>query len=168
MQAAQEAPGFLQKIADRRTHSRLQRPGGDALTRSNAYIRHVADNIKFVWSKLKPEEITRDEQWYPVGAHQRGIEVAKQHGVDPHQAYAVTAALSPLTDWDVNTSLAERAINIWKNQQDTKFTPEMRAAGKEILQVPAMKKFAPVFKKLEGKTLGELTNPKDQAWWLRL
>lgn len=169
MQAAAAAPGFLQKLADRvQATPGFKDPGGDAETRTNAYIRHVADNVKFVWSKLNPEDIKKDEQWYPVGAHDRGIAVAKQHKIDAHQAYAVTAALSPLTDWDVNTSLAERAVSIWKNQQDTKFTPEMRAAATDILSIPAMKKFKNVYKGLEGKTLGELKTTAEQAHWLRL
>ncbi len=170
MQAAAAAPGFLKKLADRvsNTPGFIDPGGDDHEARTNAYIRHVADNTKFVHSKVTPEEHATDSQWYPVGAHERGIAVAKAHDLSPHQAYAATAALSPLTDWDQNTAQAERAAEIWKNQQDTKFTPQMRKAADEILTVPEMQHFKREFKSLEGKKLGELKNVEDQAWWLRL
>jgi hypothetical protein len=88
--------------------------------------------------------------------------------VTPHQVYAVTSVESPMTDWDQNTSLAERTINIWKNQQNTKFTPEMQEAADRITSIPAMKSFKPKVKQLPGKTLGELPDTKAQALWLRL
>jgi hypothetical protein len=170
MQAAAAAPGFLKKLADRVSDiPGFIDPGGDDHeARTNAYIRHVADNTKFVQSKVTPEEHATDSQWYPVGAHERGIDVAKKHGLDVHQAYAITAALSPLTDWDQNTAQAERAAEIWKNQQDTKFDTKMRKAADEILTVPEMEHFRKIFKSLEGKKLGELKTEGEQAWWLRL
>ena len=114
------------------------------------------------------EETARDEQWYPVGAHERGIEVAKQHGLTPAQAYGITSVESPMTDWDANTSLAERTANVWKNQQKTKFTPEMQKAADAITSLPANAKFKPFYKSLKGKTLGELKTTEEQAHWLRL
>jgi hypothetical protein len=170
MDAAKAAPGYMQKMVDKiiATPGFKAPEGGDAQAIAEAYIRHVADNTKFVFNKLKPENVKKDEQWYPVGAHQRGLEVAKQHGYTPAQIFGVTSVESPMTDWDANTAMAERTASIWKNQQKTKFTPEMRQAADDILTVPAMGKFKTLFKGLEGKTLAELPNIEDKAWWLRL
>jgi hypothetical protein len=121
-----------------------------------------------VHGKTTHEEFARDSQWYPVGAHERGIAVAKQHDVTPHQVYAVTTVESPLTDWDQNTSLAERTVNIWHNQQNTKFTPEMQQAADRISSLPANKTFKGPFKQIAGKTLGELSDTRLQGFWLRL
>ena len=169
MDAAKAAPGYVQKMVDRtNTTPGFTAPEGDALTQAKAYIRHVADNIKFVMSKMLPEAIKRDEKWYPVGAHERVQAVAAQHGFTPHQIAGVTAVESPMTDWDQNTSLAERTANIWKNQQDTKFTPEMQTAADKITSLPANSSFKPLIKKVQGKTLGELPTTELQAMWLRL
>ncbi len=170
MEAAKAAPGYVAKMVNRikDTPGFKVPEGDDAQTHADAYIRHVADNVKFVYNKLTPEAIAKDEQWYPVGAHDRGIAVAKQHGFTPEQIYGVTSVESPMTDWDQNTSLAERTANIWKNQQNTKFTPEMQDAADRISSIPAMKKFKPMFKDLRGKTLSELPSEEKQAWWLRL
>jgi len=169
LEAAKSAPGYMQKMVNRTNETPgFTAPDATAQEQADAYIRHAADNIKFVAGKVTPEEFKRDEQWYPVGAHNRGIEVAKQHGVTPHQVYAVTAVESPMTDWDQNTSLAERTVNIWKNQQNTKFTPAMQKAADKITSLPANKAFKPFYKKLEGKTLAELPTTTLQAHWLRL
>jgi len=170
MEAAKAAPGYVEKMVKRvQDIPGFVKPEGDAQTTADAYIRHAADNIKFNYHKLTPAEIAYNEQWYPVGAHERGLDVAKTHGITPNQAWAVTSVESPMTDWDQNTALAERTADIWKNQQNTKFTPEMRKAADEILGVPAMAKFAPLFKSLQGKTLAGLAStPEKQAWWLRL
>ena len=169
MDAAKAAPGYLQKMVNRtNTTPGFTPPEGDALAHANAYIRHAADNIKFVMSKLLPDAIKRDEKWYPVGAHERVQAVAAQHGFTPHQIAGVTAVESPMTDWDQNTSLAERTANIWKNQQATKFTPEMQDAADNITSLPANSSFKPLIKKVQGKTLAELPTTEQQAIWLRL
>ena len=170
MEAAKAAPGYVEKMVNRvRNIPGFVSPeGGDAQATADAFIRHAADNVKFVHSKLAEAEIKRDEQWYPVGAHERGIDVAKTHGITPAQAYAVTSVESPMTAWDQNTSLAERTVDIWKNQQDTKFTPEMKDAAAKITAIPANKSFKKAFKPIEGKTLGELSSDVDRALWLRL
>jgi GNAT superfamily N-acetyltransferase len=171
MEAAKAAPGYIDKMVNRvkGVPGFVMPESADAQTAADAYIRHVADNIKFMYRKLTPAEIAYNEQWYPVGAHERGLEVAKTHDITPNQAWAVTSVESPMTDWNQNTALAERTVDIWKNQQNTKFTPEMQKAADEILSVPGMGKFAPLFKSLRGKTLAGLTSmPEKQAWWLRL
>jgi hypothetical protein len=169
MDAAKAAPGYLQKMVNRtNTTPGFTPPEGDALAHANAYIRHAADNIKFVMSKMLPDAIKRDEKWYPVGAHERVQAVAAQHGFTPHQIAGVTAVESPMTDWDQNTSLAERTANIWKNQQATKFTPEMQDAADNITSLPANSSFKPLIKKVQGKTLAELPTTEQQAIWLRL
>jgi hypothetical protein len=102
-----------------------------------------------------------------VGAQERVQALAKEHGYTPNQVAGVTAVTSPLSDLDANTSRAERIVKIWKNQQNTKWTPEMTAAADKISAIPANKGFGALFEPLKGKTLGELTNTKDQALWLR-
>lgn len=170
MDAARNAPGYVEKMVNRvkDVPGFISPEGADANATADAYIRHVADNIKFVNGKLTPAEIARDSQWYPVGAHNRVLDVAKQHGFTPTQIAGVTAVESPMTDWDQNTSLAERTANIWRNQQNTKFTPEMQEAADRITDIPANRKFKTVYKSLRGKTLGELPTVEEQAHWLRL
>ena len=169
MDAAKAAPGYVQKMVNRTNETPgFTPPDGTAQEQADAYIRHAADNIKFVHGKLTKEEFDRDSQWYPVGAYERGQAVAKQHDFTPHQVYGVTSVESPMTDWDANTALAERTANIWKNQQNTKFTPEMQTAADKITSLPANKNFKVPFKQIAGKTLAELPNTELQGFWLRL
>lgn len=136
-------------------------------TTVKAFIRHVADNIKYIYDKTTPAEREMSAQWYPVGAHKMTQDMADNNGISHRQAAGVVAALSPQKDWDMNASLARRAIEIYKNQQDTVTTPEMLDTLRTIASIPANNSLLRFRSLLEGKTLGELSGD-EQALWLRL
>src|SRR4029077_8303675 len=56
MDAAKAAPGYVQKMVNRTNETPgFVTPDATAQEQADAYIRHAADNIKFVNSKISPE-----------------------------------------------------------------------------------------------------------------
>ena len=167
--AVKNTPGFMEKAANIAKDT----PGFKPSDPSNPaavikdYVRHIADNVKYVYNKMSPAERAYTGQWYPVGAHNMIKDIAQTHGVTPAQVAGITAVTSPLTDWDQNISNANRVVDVWKNQQNTPFTPEMKAQAKVIAARKGMAQFKPLFKDMEGKTLSQLPHD-EQAWYVRL
>jgi hypothetical protein len=164
----QKTPGLLEKVAAKvREYPGFKAPEGDASVVNDAFVRHVADNLKWLYEKTTPEEREMSRQWYPVGAHQMTGEMATTSGLTHSQTAGVVAAMSPQKDWDMNISLARRAIDVYTNHQDTETTPEMLGKLKEIAAIPANKELGKMARLLKGKTFGELDGP-EKALWLRL
>jgi len=99
--------------------------------KAEAFVEHVKDNLLYLYDSV-PEE-TRDvsKLWY-VGANKLAKQIADSHGLSMEQASAVLANLSPQKDWYQNASLGERTADIYFNERDTAFTPEMKEKAKEI------------------------------------
>tara|TARA_R110000824_G_scaffold123219_1_gene280836 strand:+ start:13078 stop:21522 length:8445 start_codon:yes stop_codon:yes gene_type:complete len=99
--------------------------------KAEAFVEHVKDNLLYLYDSV-PEE-TRDvsKLWY-VGANKLAKNMAETHGITVQQASAVLANLSPQKDWYQNASLGERAADIYFNEKETPFTPEMKETAKEI------------------------------------
>ena len=148
-------------------------PGADSKQTIAAFQDHVKDNLKWLYNQSTPDEQNANKGWYD-GAHALSKEIADQHGYSHPQIAGVIAAMSPQKDWDMNVSLAKRLTDIVKNQQETKTTPEMIQKGKDIvaetqaINPKANTALQGTIKKLKGKTLGELKDPTEKAFWVRL
>jgi hypothetical protein len=134
-----------------------------------SFIRQMKGNIKWLYNQSSPEEQIANRKWYD-GAHDLTKDLADKHGIKHEQAAAVTAALSPNNDWDLNVSQAKRLIDTYKSKQDFTFTPEMLEAGEKIRAKNTGNKelLDALDNRIQGKKLSELTNPVDKAAWIRL
>lgn len=101
---------------------------------------HVQENLLWLHDKFPEGLRDTSSKWYD-GARKITEEWADQYGY-PREAIAGTmAALSPQMDWFKNVSLAKRVIEVHKNQQDAKVTPEMirqaEARAETVPQLPS-------------------------------
>ena len=69
-----------------------------------------------------------------------------------------------MVDWNMNASLAQRTMDAWLNHQNDPYTDAMAAKSKEIKTASLQ----PLLKAIKGKGLSELTDPEEQAMWVRL
>lgn len=88
------------------------------------YITAVQSNL-LALIELFPKRL-RDvaRLWYD-GANIIAQKFGKQYNATLEQASAVLAVFSPQKDWFMNVSLAQRMMNIWANDQETVWSPEM-------------------------------------------
>lgn len=147
------------------------------------FINHSAENIHWLFNKVKDEPWARlAAQWY-TGANRIAHGMAQEFKVSPRQAAATIATLSPRKDWDQNVDIARRVLNIHANHQDTGVTPQMRKlidgyvaarseeragpldlaanGGKDVetgAEMPAIR---------EGMTLRQLQHPLQKALFAR-
>lgn len=131
---------------------------------AHAAIRRLSDNMVHIYER-SPKIMQRvSPQWYDGG--KRMVSAwAERYGIPPQAVAASMAALSPQKDWFMNVSLAERVADTMFNKASTPFSSAMNAKGKEIYSSPANK---PIFERIKGKTLSQLTDPLDKAAWIRL
>ena len=132
------------------------------------------DNILFIYDRVPEEirEVTR--RWYD-GANLYANRLAEEKGISVPQAAGVIAALSPQQEWDINVSLAERVIDIYKNEQNTVWTDEMLSTYERIFLNDGIKKKSIVrnrraLEAIKDKTFAEvLANESDvnASIWLR-
>jgi hypothetical protein len=83
----------------------------------DALVKATKDNLEALIN-LFPKDI-RDiaKLWYD-GANIIAQDFAGKYKITKEQSAAVLAVFSPQKDWFMNISLAERAMNVWKNMQD--------------------------------------------------
>lgn len=158
------------------------------------FINHAKENLLALHDHVHPEVRDRSKLWYD-GARKITNDWMGKYGLPDHSVAGALAALSPQTDWFANVSRAERVLDAMKGNgqmakvphglndfyNEFKFSPEMRDrfVGKDpkgnlySLNKP---KYAPIYKLLQGKSLGDLDKlnfpPKEKAvakaMWLRL
>jgi len=90
-------------------------------------------------------------RWYD-GANKIAKDFGGRFGYTPEQAAGVLAALSPQKDWFMNVAQAEQLMNVWKNHQDTKITPELVGAELEDMISGAVAKPGELRKAKPGET----------------
>ena len=83
----------------------------------DALVKATKDNLEALIN-LFPKDI-RDiaKLWYD-GANIIAQDFSGKYKITKEQSAAVLAVFSPQKDWFMNISLAERAMNVWKNMQD--------------------------------------------------
>lgn len=109
----------------------------DALAKSNrifpledadriyeSYIKVVESNLEALIKLASTTWRDTARLWYD-GANLIAQDFARQFGATLEQASAVLAVFSPQKDWFMNVALARRMMNIWQNDQNTRWSPEM-------------------------------------------
>lgn len=133
-------------------------------TRVERFVQHVVDNLLYLHDLVPAEIRERAKKWYD-GANVIANEFARRYNITLAQASAVLAVNSPQTEWFTNVSRAERILDIWTNQQDFAWSPEMEITAQRIL---GKEGYAADLAEIRGKTLRDLDgNPTQQAMWLR-
>jgi hypothetical protein len=97
-----------------------------------AVIDWMKENLRSLHDAYSNDVRERATHWYD-GARKIAENFAQTHGFDPHQAAGVLAVLSPQKDWFMNVAQGNQVMDIWKNHQDTRITPEKH--GVEIQQI---------------------------------
>ena len=92
-----------------------------------ALKEHAKSNLIWLHGQMNPEVRAIAKKWYD-GARKLTERWAERYGIEPRQAAAVIANLSPQKDWFMNMSLAERILDIQAEQQNFKATPDMDEA----------------------------------------
>jgi len=126
MDAIAGKPGLLRKHADLvRSYPGIRlAPGMSDADVLEATKQHMVDNLLWLHDNMPQAQRDRAKQWYD-GANAIAQRWAQDYGLQPHQAAGVLAALSPQKDWYQNVSLAQRLLDIRRDQQNSKLTPEM-------------------------------------------
>ena len=163
--------------------------GKSVREQAQVIVEHLASNLQFIYEHTTDAIRERGKVWYD-GAHLIAEQLAKAHGLDLASTAGVIACLSPGKDWNQNVELARRITDIYANQQDHKFDAKMAAAVHEVwdthyinkvevtperLKDPAFKASydakqvfkAELITAITGKTLGELTDQRQKAAWIR-
>ena len=137
------------------------------------FHKKVVNNLLWLYD-LVPEEIRlRARKWYS-GANTIAKEWAAQDGYHFRQHAGVMAVLSPQKDWFMNMGLADRVRQIVKNQEKTKWTPEMtgwvelynRSSTSEGTKEGRAQLLKDA-RRLEGTTLGKMKD-EDGARFVRV
>lgn len=87
-------------------------------------IRVTEDNLREL-VELFPRSLRNFAKLWYDGANIIAQEFGEIYGYSLEQVSAVMAVFSPQKDWFMNISLAERAIRIWKTQQESTFDEAM-------------------------------------------
>jgi hypothetical protein len=128
----------------------------------------IVDNLLWLHDKFKPELRGEAKKWYD-GARKISERWAEEYG-HPRQAIAgVMAALSPQLDWYQNVSLAKRVLDIYRDQQDTKWTPEMDQAVERIskMKTGGIEGLKDIVKPIRGRAFKDL-DTDEKAVFTRL
>lgn len=136
----------------------------DPAKRVEEFIQHVTGNLLWLHDQIPAEIRQRSKLWYD-GARLITERWAQKYGKTDAQVAAVLAVYSPQKDWFMNVSLAERTLDIVQNQQQTPWDSVMSSTADTVL---GNEKFALLRSRIEGKSLGELTDKLDQAAWVRI
>jgi hypothetical protein len=138
---------------------------------SQKLIGHLQDNLSYLYNAIPPEIRDRSMQWYD-GANTIAQRWADQFGLSPRAVAGTMASLSPQKDWFQNVDLARRVLQTRADQGAASATPEMLPFLQRYVD---MQKVPQDRERLQGmvddfrngKTLGELTDPLEQALWIR-
>lgn len=118
-------------------------------------MKHYQGNLMHIKDNTPQEFFDRSGNWYK-GANSIANDITQTHGVPIQASAGVLARLSPKWDWLKNVENADRLVDIWKNQSDTKWTSAMSKVAPEALT-----------KKLRGTRLKDLDS-LDKALWIRI
>ena len=131
------------------------------------YLSQARDNLNFLYENSPDVMKQRSPSWYD-GANNLSSALSERYGIPRQSSSAAIAALSPQMDWFKNASLAERVGDvIFGPTSSIRMTPEMEAfqRNSNALTSPANQK---IFDNIAGKRFSDLTDPLDQALWIRL
>ena len=148
----------------------LKDPGGSAMQRARAAVDHFVRNLLWLHDNFDKVHADRSKLWY-VGGNRIAHKFADRFGLEPKQAAAVIAALSPQKNWHENVSIAERVMSAVTEHPDDRWSKEMDAI---MAERPWMRGLDQSDRDaIRGKTLRELWgNGSDEdllhmAHWIR-
>lgn len=127
------------------------------------FITQVKDNLLYLHDQVPEATRLRSRLWYD-GARTIADRFSSDYGVPDQAVAGVLAVLSPQKDWFMNVSLGQRVLDIMSAQQSTRWDSSMDDIARQIWKKD---KYAPMLAAIRGKTLGEITDPAEQAMWLR-
>lgn len=153
-----ETLGFEEKMA--RTVSKYDFMGDTEGMSHRAiiekFVKHLSDNLEALWNMIPEELRNRTKDWY-VGANKIAADLGKKHGYTTEQSAGVIAALSPQNEWDNNLGLAERTMDIYRNQQNHPYTEEMDDAARNLSRADTVSKtFKKMLRDIKGKKLKDV------------
>jgi len=139
------------------------------------YVEQTSGNLQHLFNRLPKVLQDRAPRWY-FGANRLVDAIAERHGIPRQSVAAAVAALSPQKDWFMNGSLGERAADVvFGPAGDRRATPEMfdwartATSGSGKKAKPLFSNYDQVLiKGLKGKRFSDLTDPAEQAIWLRM
>jgi hypothetical protein len=126
-----------------------------------------AENMVDLYESMDPVIRERAKLWYQGANRMAGVR-ADQYGKRIENTAGVYAALSPSKDWYMNVELGDRMMDIMTTKQNTQWSPEMTKNARKRTKGGKNAKLAERLPNVTGKTLGELTDPKDKAAWIRM
>ena len=164
--AGQPKKGYFEKLADLVSSYDFFPEGAKSLSvkgRVDQFIDFVEKNVLYLYDTMDAEIRERTKLWYDGANHiARGF--ADRYGISKDEAAGVLAVLSPQKDWFQNVSLAERVLDAWYNRDSIPaWGSEMDTTATRIWKP----KDKPLIDRVRGKKLSELSDPVEQAAWLR-
>jgi hypothetical protein len=133
----------------------------------SGYMDQARDNLNFLYENAPSVMRERSPSWYN-GANNFSDALSERYGIPRQSSSAAIAALSPQMDWFKNASLAERVGDvIFGPTASTRMTPEMESFQRNSTALTSPVNQA-VFDSIAGKRFSDLTDPLDQALWIRL
>lgn len=145
----------------------------DDARKARRYIKWMKENILALYDAVDPEVRVRSARWYE-GARAIADDLSARYGIEPRQAAAVIAGLSPQKDWFMNVAQAEQVIDIWKNHQfDILEGDAVEAQIERIIgsaqKAKEQRKRRRIMDEIRGRSVAQLdSDPYNQAWAVRL
>ncbi|HEX8836273.1 MAG TPA: hypothetical protein VF748_04995 [Candidatus Acidoferrum sp.] len=136
---------------------------GDTERDAQAFQRHVADNLLFLWDSVS-EWRERAKLWY-VGANTIANQRAKHYGLPDASVAGVYAALSPQKDWFMNVSLGDRLMYTALEHGGHQFDLDMARTAQRIFADPD---YAAALQRVSRARFNDLELAADKAMWLRI
>ena len=140
-------------------------------------INHLVDNNKWLYNQMPPVIRDAAQKWYDF-AHQTTYEKAQDSGLSQPQVAGVYATLSPQNPWHNNKMIADRLIDLYKNERTHEWSPAMDKKASEIAGVKtASPEFKQIMNAIRGKKFDELADVAKgdkqaqlglEALWLRV
>jgi len=166
LEAAKSEPKSFGKNAELVSSYSNSRPAPEGSTHSalaEFFIDHVKDNLLWLYDRVPADTRERSHLWYD-GARNIADRWSEKYGIQDTAIAGVMASLSPQKDWFMNVSLAERVLDVFTNNQDTIWTPEMEDAANRIYYSDANKI---LHGNIRGKSLSNIENNVEAAAWIR-
>jgi len=126
---------------------------------------HSVSNLQFLHDQMPPEIRQRAAQWYD-GANRKANELASTYGLNNEAVAGVIASMSPQKDWYQNVGLAERVIDIYKNNANHPFDSDMVKTAYAKLEGKADHLRA--LDRIKGMRLSDIENPVERSIFIRM
>lgn len=133
----------------------------DPQTIINDFKLFVVDNLLYLHDSMDPALRQRAQKWYD-GARKISEQWSEKTGFSRDTVAAVLASLSPQTDWFRNVAQAERAINIFKDNQNSVMSPAMDGWLSNYFE--GDKDGAKIIDAMRGKKFSDLSTYEKAVW----